>query len=96
MTDADGDPGHPQELLGIPVVEHLRTRRDGPGALVALADGRYAVTGPTLAVGGRALLQRHARTRLSRSASGAEHAWWQEVAGALASSRDTNRPVDPS
>ena len=34
-----------------PVVEHLRTRRDVPGALVILADGRFAVTGPILMMG---------------------------------------------
>ena len=45
-SDADGDPAHPRELRGREVVEHLRTRRDVPGALVILGDGRYAVTGP--------------------------------------------------
>src|SRR5215216_7816485 len=45
-SDADGDPAHPREVAGNPVVEHLRTRRDIPGALVILDDGRIAVTGP--------------------------------------------------
>ena len=48
---ADGDPAYPEEIDGVPVREHLRTRRDHRGALVALVDGRYAVTGPTLARG---------------------------------------------
>jgi cell volume regulation protein A len=66
------------------VVELLRTRRDVKGALVALADGRYAVTGPFLASGGARSLEGHARRRLSRTADDAERAWWQEVLGAVA------------
>jgi cell volume regulation protein A len=85
-TDDDGDPSHPREVLGIPVLEHLRTRRDKHGALVALADGRYAITGPLLAVGGPKLLQRHVRDQLRHAGSEQERAWWQEVAGALTSS----------
>ncbi len=80
----DGDPGRPQELLGMEVVEHVRTRRDTRGALVALADGRYAITGPTLAVGAPKQLQRYARERLARASDDAEIAWWQEAIGALA------------
>ena len=45
-SDADGDPAHPREVAGNAVVEHLRTRRDTPGALVILADGRFAVDRP--------------------------------------------------
>src|SRR4051794_31601540 len=37
----DGDAGRPGQVNGVPVVEQLRTRRDVPGALVALADGRF-------------------------------------------------------
>jgi cell volume regulation protein A len=81
---ADGDPGTPEAVNGVPVVERLRTRRDTPGALVALADGRYAVSGPFLALGGARSLELHARRRLSRSANDAERAWWQEVVGAVA------------
>src|SRR3954449_3607373 len=43
--DADGDPSRPAHVVGLEVVDQLRTRRDEPGALVALADGRFAVTG---------------------------------------------------
>jgi cell volume regulation protein A len=85
-TKDDGDPSHPREILGIPVVEHMRTRRDQPGALVALADGRYAISGPLLAVGGPTLLQRHVRDRLRLADTEQERAWWQEVAGAVTSS----------
>jgi cell volume regulation protein A len=38
---SDGDPAHPVQINGIAVVDQLRTRRDVPGALVWLADGRY-------------------------------------------------------
>jgi cell volume regulation protein A len=81
---ADGDPGSPDACDGVPVVEQLRTRRDVPGALVVLADGRYAVTGPFLASGGARSLELHARRRLSRAADDPERSWWQEVLGAVA------------
>jgi potassium/hydrogen antiporter len=80
----DGDPAYPEELLGVAVREHLRTRRDRRGALVALADGRYALTGPTLAAGGARQLQAYARRRLARESDETARAWWQEVIGALA------------
>jgi cell volume regulation protein A len=83
--EGDGDPGHPQTVLGIAVDEHLRTRRDVRGALVALSDGRYAITGPTLAIGSPRQLQRYSRRRLSVAEADAERAWWQETLGALAS-----------
>src|SRR4051812_42911217 len=83
-TEADGDAGSPDDCDGVPVVEQLRTRRDVPGALVVLADGRYAVTGPFLASGGARSLEAHARRRLSRSSDDGELAWWQEVLGAVA------------
>jgi cell volume regulation protein A len=81
---SDGAPDRPEAVLGIPVVETLRTRRDVPGALVVLADGRYAVTGPLLLVGAPAQLQWQLRRRLARAGSEAERAWWQEVIGACA------------
>jgi potassium/hydrogen antiporter len=80
----DGDPGFPKEVEGVAVVQQLRTRRDKPGALVALDDGRFAVTGPLLATGGPLQLQRYARRRLSSEEDAAARAWWQEVIGALA------------
>jgi cell volume regulation protein A len=51
---------------------------------VALADGRFAVTGRLLAVGPAGELQGVARRRLARAATPAERAWWQEIVGALA------------
>jgi cell volume regulation protein A len=83
-TAADGDPDAPQLVLGLEVVERLNTRWDVPGALVVLADGRYAVTGPHVLVGSREQLQWHARRRLRAARTDAERAWWQEVIGASA------------
>jgi potassium/hydrogen antiporter len=83
-TEADGDAGFPKEVGGVPVGEQIRTRRDVRGALVLLADGRFAVTGPLLAVGGPLQLQRYARRRLATEQDAAARAWWQEVIGALA------------
>jgi cell volume regulation protein A len=82
--DSDGDPSHPQEILGRQVVEHLRTRRDVPGAMVVLDDGRYAVTGPLVMVGPPSQLQFQARRRLQLTDDDAARAWWQEVIGACA------------
>jgi cell volume regulation protein A len=82
--DADGDPSRPTHVAGLEVVDQLRTRRDQPGALVALSDGRFAVTGALLAIGPAGELQGVARRRLARAASAADRAWWQEVVGALA------------
>jgi cell volume regulation protein A len=81
-----GSVTHPDRIEDVEVVAHLRTRRDVPGALVLLADGRYAITGPLLAVGPPRLLQHHVRRRLHLAESDQERAWWQEVAGALTSS----------
>ena len=83
-TDADGDPDAPEVVLGLGVIERLNTRWDVPGALVVLADGRYAVTGPHVLVGSREQLQWHARRRLRTAQTDAERAWWQEVIGASA------------
>lgn len=81
----DGDPARPERVDGVPVRARLRQRRDGPGALVALADGRFAVTGETqMAIGGRrAVADWAARRALRRDIEEAERSWWQEVAGAL-------------
>jgi cell volume regulation protein A len=82
--DSDGDPQRPKLLIGTDVVEQLRTRRDEPGALVVLEDGRFGVCGPLLAVGPAGELQAFARRRLANASSPGERAWWQEVVGALA------------
>jgi cell volume regulation protein A len=84
-SEEDGDPSRPAQVLGVMTLERMRTRRDKPGALVALADGRYAVTGSSVAVGGRVQLQQYCRRRAARSSEDGDRAWWQEVIGALAS-----------
>jgi cell volume regulation protein A len=82
----DGDPGRPEQLDGVPVVTRLRTRRDRAGALVALADGRLAVTGDdVLALGGRRMLARWCTERIDGTGDPAARAWWQEVVGVLSS-----------
>jgi cell volume regulation protein A len=83
--EGDGDPGRPEALDGISVVSRIRTRRDRPGALVGLADGRMAVTGDgVVAVGGRNLLARWCVNRADRTGLDPEaRAWWQEVIGVL-------------
>jgi potassium/hydrogen antiporter len=80
------DPSTPEEVDGIPVAAVVRSRRDRASALVALSDGRYAVTSEAIvAVGGRQALARWCERRAARGAADdpAERAWWQEVAGAL-------------
>jgi len=84
-TEADGDDlGRPVKIAGLEISQRLRTRRDAPGALVTLADGRYAVTGDLLvAVGPRRQIAAWAARRVASAEGGAAKAWWQEVAGVL-------------
>ena len=84
QTELDGDAAHPKAVAGAPVVAQLRIRRDVPGALVALDDGRFAICGRLLAIGPAGELQAFARRRLGRAQTAAERAWWREVVGALA------------
>ncbi len=88
-TPGDGDPAAPERVSGLEVIERLRTRRDVPGALVALEDGRFAYTGPVKATGSPRQLQDAARRRLAHAAGDAERSWWREVIGAL----EGERPV---
>ena len=81
----EGDAAHARAVAGTQVVAQLRVRRDVPGCLVALEDGRYAMVGPLVAVGSRGLLASWATRRLRRlPADDAERAWLQNVVGALA------------
>jgi cell volume regulation protein A len=82
--ERDDDPSYPKQVAGIPVTEQLLTRIDRPGALVTLADGRYAFTGPIVSIGSPAALQAAARRRLQRATSDSDRAWWREIIGALA------------
>jgi cell volume regulation protein A len=84
--DRDGDPARPNAIGGQRTIEQLRIRRDQPGGLWVLADGRYAVTGALAAIGSRGDLTEWARRRMRR-APAEEVAWLQTVIGALASDR---------
>jgi cell volume regulation protein A len=79
------DPSAPSEVNGIAVAAVLRSRRDRATALVALVDGRYALTSDTaVAVGDRRSLANWCERRAQRVGDDpAERAWWQEVIGAL-------------
>ena len=81
--DEGTDRARPELIFGEEVVDLLRIRRDHPGALALMIDGRYAITSPLLAVGGREDLMGWARRRLDR-VDEAERAWLQTVIGALA------------
>jgi cell volume regulation protein A len=78
-----GHPAHPVRLQGIPVVEHLRLRRDAAGALVRLGDGRHAITGASLILGRAAELRHYAVERMQRATDERERTWWLELAAAL-------------
>ena len=52
------------------MVEQLRIRRDEPGALFVLEDGRYAVTGPLYAMGTRLAVSDWARRRMRQRGGG--------------------------
>jgi cell volume regulation protein A len=80
---ADGDPADPQEIQGVAVIEQLGIRRDRPGGLYVLADGRYAVTGETLAVGARRDIAQWAERRMGQ-VNPDHRAWLRSVVGALA------------
>jgi cell volume regulation protein A len=89
----DGDPARPAAVRGHGIVEQLRIRRDEPGGLWVLADGRYAVTGTVAAVGSPGDLSDWAAKRL-RSTDPDERAWLQTVIGALAADRHEMRRGD--
>jgi cell volume regulation protein A len=79
------DPSAPTSVNGIAVASVLRSRRDRSSALVALADGRYALTSEVaVAIGDRRAVARWCERRAERAGDDpAERAWWQEVIGAL-------------
>ncbi len=84
-AERGADPSAPERVGGVGVIAVLRSRRDRPSSLVALADGRYAVlTGSVVALGGRRALARWCERRAAREEGDpAGRAWWQEVIGAL-------------
>jgi len=78
-----GELEEPERVLSQFVVARLRVRRDQPGALVALEDGRYALTGALIVAGSRDEVTAYARRRVE-TAETDERAWLQAVVGALA------------
>ncbi|HEV7482409.1 MAG TPA: potassium/proton antiporter [Solirubrobacterales bacterium] len=73
------------QVDGVPVLAVMRSRGDGSGTMLALADGRYAVVGEAVvAIGGRRALADWCERRAERAGlDSVERAWWQEVTGAL-------------
>ncbi|HEY6758728.1 MAG TPA: potassium/proton antiporter [Baekduia sp.] len=82
-TEADGDATRPERVAGQDVVDLLRLRRDAPGSLVVLADGRYALCGSVMIVGARQQVTEWIERRM-REAGEAERAWLRTVLGAVA------------
>ena len=67
VRDDGDDPSAPTHVGGVQVVSVLRSRRERPSSLVALADGRYAiVTAGVVALGGRQALARWSERRAER------------------------------
>jgi cell volume regulation protein A len=77
------DPAEPREVDGTNVSRRLATRQGVAGALVELDDGRFAVTGPSMAAGSARQIDRYARRRLEAAGDGAEARWWAAVLDAL-------------
>src|SRR4051794_40647589 len=85
VRPARGDNELGEAIDGISIVTVLRDRGEQGAYLVALADGRFAVTGAGLiAIGGRQAVADWCVRRAERSdTDSAARAWWQEVTGAL-------------
>ena len=82
-TADDGDPTRPERVAGREVVESIRIRRDRPGCLAVLDDGRYAICGPVLVIGARSQVTNWAMRRM-RTAGPEDRAWLRTVIGGLA------------
>jgi cell volume regulation protein A len=85
VRPARGDDELGESINGIPIVAVLRDRGEQGAYLVALADGRFAVTGTgLLAIGGRQAVAEWCVRRAERpDTNSSARAWWQEVTGAL-------------
>jgi cell volume regulation protein A len=90
-TEADGDATRPVRVGDQDVIDLLRLRRDAPGSLVVLADGRYALCGPVLVVGARRHVTEWIERRM-RVAGEAERAWLRTALGAVATDVAEARP----
>jgi cell volume regulation protein A len=93
-VEADGDATRPVRVSGQEVIDLLRLRRDSPGSLVVLADGRYAVCGNVLVVGARRQVTEWVERQM-RGAGEAERAWLRTVLGAVATDF-SEAPARPS
>jgi len=89
-AESDGDATRPEAVGGVTVVDLLRLRRDAPGSLVVLEDGRYAVCGPVVAVGGRRQVVAWVQRRM-HAAGPEERAWLRTVLGAVAADASEGR-----
>jgi cell volume regulation protein A len=89
--EADGDATRPERVSGHEVIEQLRLRRDAPGSLVVLADGRYAVCGAVVVLGARRQIVRWIEQELRR-AGPEERAWLRTVLGAVATDAQESAP----
>ena len=85
VRPARGDDELGESIDGIPIVRVMRDRGERGAYLVALADGRFAVTGAGLiAIGGRrSLADWCVRRAENKDVDPSARAWWQEVTGAL-------------
>ena len=88
----DGNPGSPEQVLGIPVDRLLAKRPDAPGALVALTDRRFALTGPIAAIGRHRVLRTYVRGRARTKTDSAYRAWLAQVSDVLESMLPESRP----
>lgn len=79
----EGDPASLSVVVGVPVTVVVLSRSDIAGALLSLADGRYAITGRLVAVGSARQLKRYARRRLRQDTTEVERAWYEEVIAEL-------------
>lgn len=88
-----GNQDEPRQVSGVQVAKELLRREGGGGALVLLADGRFALTGITYAAGTARALMRHARRR-SRCGPEADRVWLLIVTEEL--SRRSRRRLRPA
>ena len=87
-----GDPTAPTMVAGVPVRRRLAVRDSADGALVQLADRRFAITGATVVVGPAWQLRLYLRRRARRTTSPAERTWLQEVAAGLDGAPSVSAP----
>lgn len=92
---ADGDPASPDQVLGIRVTRSICSRTNGVGALVALVDRRFAITGRTVTVGSARQLRRYIRERGHWPLGLDEGRWLDQVAERLAAQRAAPHGVLP-